>query len=70
MDYDTQTITFHTLNQDKEVVTGIVDPSLVIATLTFIPTGVDGKMPEVELRIGYMQPPPHILTLATSVAWN
>lgn len=52
MDYDAQTITFHALNQDKHVLASVVDPSRVMATLAFTPTGVDGKMPEIELRIG------------------
>ena len=52
MDYDAQTITFHALNQDKDVLASVVDPSRVMATLAFTPTGVDGKMPEIELRIG------------------
>ncbi len=52
IDYDAQTIEFHGLNQDKAVLASLVDPSRVIATLAFTPTGVDGKMPEIELRMG------------------
>lgn len=52
IDYDAQTIAFHALNQDEDVLARVIDPARVIATLAFTPVGVDGKMPEVELRIG------------------
>lgn len=52
IDYDAQTIDFHALDRSDGVPVGVVDPARVIATLLFVPTGVDGKMPEVEMRIG------------------
>lgn len=48
IDYDAQTITFHPYGRDDRV----IDPARVVATLPFTPTGVDGKMPEVDIRIG------------------
>jgi len=48
IDYDAQTIAFHPYGQDDRV----IDPARVVATLPFTPTGVDGKMPEVDIRIG------------------
>jgi hypothetical protein len=52
IDYEAQTIAFHAFNQSKTVLASVIDPARVVATLEFTPTGVDGKMPEVALRIG------------------
>ncbi|MCX7207274.1 MAG: hypothetical protein NT086_15075 [Proteobacteria bacterium] len=52
IDYEAQTIAFHAFNQDKALLANVIDPARVVATLEFTPTGVDGKMPEVALRIG------------------
>jgi hypothetical protein len=52
IDYDAQTIVFHALSQDEDVLSRVIDPARVIATLPFTPVGVDGKMPELELHIG------------------
>lgn len=52
IDYDAQTLTFHALNQDEAAIASIIDPARLVAILHFTPKGVDGKMPEVEMRIG------------------
>ncbi len=52
IDYDAQTIAFHPYGQDATALSRVIDPALVVATLPFTPTGVDGKMPEVDIRIG------------------
>ncbi|NHQ88098.1 hypothetical protein HA050_18485 [Iodobacter sp. HSC-16F04] len=52
IDYEAQTIAFHAFNQSKTQPASVIDPARVAATLEFTPTGVDGKMPEVVLRIG------------------
>ena len=52
IDYDAQTIVFHAQNEDENVLARVIDPARVVTTFKFIPTGVDGKMPEVELRVG------------------
>jgi len=52
IDYDAQTIVFYAQNQKKSALTYVVNPARVVSTLKFTPTGVDGKMPEVELHIG------------------
>ena len=52
IDYDLQTIAFHPLTEGKDVVDSAIDPARVVATMAFTPTGVDGKMPEVEVRVG------------------
>lgn len=52
IDYDVQTITFHSLNQDQKVLEGAFDPARAAITMEFTPTGVDGKMPEIEVRVG------------------
>lgn len=52
IDYDAQTIAFHPYGQDATALSRVIDPARVVATLPFTPTGVDGKMPEVDIRIG------------------
>jgi hypothetical protein len=52
IDYDAQTIAFHPYGQDAAALARVIDPARVAATLPFTPTGVDGKMPEVAIRIG------------------
>lgn len=52
IDYDARTIVFHALDQDEAALAKVMDPARVIATLHFRSTGVGGKMPEVDLRIG------------------
>ena len=52
IDYDAQTIVFHAQNEDETVLARVIDPARVVTTFEFTPTGVDGKMPEIELRVG------------------
>lgn len=52
IDYDAQTIAFHPYGQDAAALARVIDPARVVATLPFTPNGVDGKMPEVAIRIG------------------
>lgn len=52
IDYDAQTIVFHAQNEDGNFLARVIDPARVVTTFEFTPTGVDGKMPELELRIG------------------
>lgn len=53
LDYDAQTLGFHAFDQDEEAALArVIDPARVVATLHFTPTGVGGKMPEVDMRIG------------------
>jgi hypothetical protein len=49
IDYGAQTIVFHAPGEASQ---GPVDPARVLAALAFTPTGVDGKIPEVQLRVG------------------
>lgn len=52
IDYDAQTIVFHAQCEDESILARVIDPARVLAAFKFTPTGVDGKMPEVELHIG------------------
>ncbi len=52
IDYEAQTIAFHSLDQAPEALARVIDPARVVATLCFTPTGVDGKLPEVSLQVG------------------
>lgn len=52
LDYDAQTLSFHAFDQDEAALARVIDPARVVATLHFTPTGVGGKMPEVDMRIG------------------
>lgn len=53
IDYEAQTIVFHAYNEDAQLLAHVIDPARVIATFAFTATGVDGKMPEITLRIGH-----------------
>lgn len=52
IDYDVQTITFHSLAQDEKALAGAFDPARVVMTVPFTAAGVDGKMPEIEVSVG------------------
>lgn len=52
IDYDQQTIAFQAPEQPEATLPGSFAPCDIIARLDFIPSGVDGKIPEVTLQIG------------------
>ncbi|HWS28153.1 MAG TPA: hypothetical protein VN259_16450 [Xanthomonadales bacterium] len=52
IDYDLQTIEFHPFDANGTAPTLAVDPERVVARLAFTTTGVDGKMPELAMRLG------------------
>jgi hypothetical protein len=52
IDYDQQIISFHALDQDERAPARALDPARVLMTIAFTPTGVDGKLPEIEVRVG------------------
>lgn len=51
IDYDAQTIVFHAQSEDESVLARIIDPARVVTAFKFTPTGVDGKMPGVEMLV-------------------
>jgi len=52
LDYAAQTIAFYAQDLDARVLEGVIDPTRVVARLAFTATGVDGKLPEVQLQVG------------------
>jgi hypothetical protein len=52
IDYDLQTIGFHEFGQEREVLEQLIGSAGRVIRIPFTPAGVDGKMPEIELRVG------------------
>lgn len=52
INYDTQTLDLYSLAQDEATLATYLDPDRILTTIHFVPTGVEGKIPEATFLIG------------------